>query len=208
MLVVLGEEEHQGLLHGQWTLAKSRPVGGERCEGSRLGSRKKVLNDPITVRCPLNLMRMGGGLCHLQKRAAIYSCSLKSTICSALGHHWWQRLVFLESWIYFITTCCYWIVRVFTPRRVIFYTALPPAHRDMYLLCPYTSSRVETTAAQEAAVFRWLESDTDSNSYPVTYKVYNLGMAYYSESIKTGNPHLQTGHNNRTYTHKVAIRIQ
>lgn len=86
--MVLGEEEHQGLLHGQWTLAKSRPVGGERCEGSRLGSRKKVLNDPITVRCPLNLMRMGGGLCHLQKRAAIYSCSLKSTICSALGHHW------------------------------------------------------------------------------------------------------------------------
>lgn len=79
---------YRGCSHAQWTLAKSGPMGREHREGSRLESGKGVSDGPTTVRCPLNLMRMGGGLCHLQEEAAVCSCSVESTICSALGHHW------------------------------------------------------------------------------------------------------------------------
>ena len=50
------------------------------------------------------------------------------------------------SCIYFITTRCHGTVGAFTPRRAISSTALPPAHMDVYLPCPYTFSTVETTA--------------------------------------------------------------
>lgn len=77
--------------HGLW---KSQGLWeGGCCESGRQGSGKRVSDGPATVRCPLNLLRLGGGLCCLQEEAAICGCSLlwkaPSVLqMSALGHHW------------------------------------------------------------------------------------------------------------------------
>lgn len=159
----------------RWTLAKSGPMGkgtlweqkaGESEGGFRWPCNCKMSSEPNEI--GRRSFSPPGGNCYLWLFSSVESTICPTDICSGTSLVTEAGILGI---IYFITTCCYKRVRVFTPRTIIFHIVLPPGHMDMYLTCCYVSSRVESTGLpkRQQLLHGWSQTDIDSNSYPGTY---------------------------------------